>query len=114
MSDTTNVLLAKSVKLTAALAAPHLFTTLAGALPAAGARAHGVARYGGAVGDLVTVDIMGISLATAAAAVDKDAALEVTAAGKVQTKAGSNVVVARALEAASAAGDIIEVLLLPS
>lgn len=65
-----------------------------------------------AIGSQVGVDMLGTSIATAGAAVAKDALLEVGATGQLVTLA-AGVAVARAMQSAGAAGDKIEVFLLP-
>ena len=56
---------------------------------------------------------MGTAVVTAGAAIAKDAAVEVGTAGKAVTKS-TGVTVARALQAAAADGDRIEVMLIPN
>jgi len=64
-----------------------------------------------AIGDLTTVAVMGTKIMTASAAIAKDAYVEVVGAeGKIVTKT-SGVTIGRTLQAASADGDKIEVLL---
>lgn len=72
----------------------------------------GLATTDGEIGDQVNTDVLGTGVAIAGGVVAKDADLEVLN-GKLVT-AGAGVVVARALQAAAADGDKIEVLLLPS
>lgn len=69
-----------------------------------------------AVGDLVNVSLLGSSRGTvrmvAASALAQGATLETTASGRVQTlvtSAGTHHLVGRALDAATAAGELIEV-----
>ena len=111
--DTQMPALRATVQLTAAVD-ENIFVDVGGSLPAAGGHAYGPANTAGAAGDPVAVTPLGIATAVAAAAVAKGAALEVTAAGKVQAKSGSNVVVARAMTAAAAAGDKLAVFLIPN
>lgn len=63
-------------------------------------------------GEQASVDVLGTSIATAGAAIADGAELEVGANGKLVTKT-AGVVVARALQPASADGDLLEVFLLP-
>jgi len=100
------------VKLTAAVN-HYTFVNIAGANSAAGTYALGVAQTDGVIGDMVTVDVIGTVQIVAGGVIAVGAQIEVGANGKGITKA-SGVVVARALEAAAAADDIIEVLLIPS
>lgn len=110
MAIAYTALLTHSLIATAALT-QYRAVTGAGAVPAAGARALGIAAVSGAIGERVPVIIEGTAAAEAGAAVVVDAALEVDASGRFITKA-SGVAVARALTAATAAGQQIEVLLI--
>ena len=65
-----------------------------------------------AIGSQISVDTLGTSVATAGGAIAKDALLEVGANGQLVTLA-AGVAVARAMQAAAAAGDKLEVFLLP-
>ena len=98
-----------------ALAASR-FVTQDGAYPAAGAAAFGVTRTCAVgAGDLVPVDVTGTAIVESGAAITKDAALMVDATGRVvPLTVGSKSPVARAMDAAGAAGAFIEVLLVPS
>lgn len=103
---------ALSIAATAAITA-LTFVTFAGATAAAAGNAAGVARTAGAIGDLVPVDILGTAQVTVGAAVTLGAHLEVDASGYgVPLAAGKAVAVA--LQAASAAGQVIEVALIPN
>ncbi len=98
-----------------ALTAAGLCLTGAGALPAAGGRVLGcLAEACTVVGQNLPIDVLGTSVGTAAAAFAVDTPLMVDANGRLLTATGSNVVVARALDAAAALGDRVEVLMLPS
>lgn len=91
------------------------FTKRDGNLPTAGGNALGVTRFDGLAGDAVSVDVIGTAIAECAAAVAADDALMVDATGRVLPLAGSaKQSVGRALEAGSAAGAKIEILLIPS
>lgn len=105
-------ILTLSLAVTSAITAER-FATLGGAPATAGGNAGGVARSDGAVGELIPLDVLGTAVVTAGAAVAKDAAIEVGTAGKAITKT-TGVAVARALEAAAADGDRIEVMLIPN
>ena len=98
-----------------ALAAAR-FVTQAGAYPAAGAAAFGVTRTSAdAAGDLVPVDVQGTTIVEAGAAITFDAPLMLDAQGRVvPLTVGGKSPVGRAMEAASAAGQQIEILLVPS
>ena len=82
-----------------------------GALPAAAARCLGIARTTAAIGDRVSIDVDGTAIGEAGAAVAVDAALELDALGRFITKS-AGVTVGRALSAAGAAGQMIEILLI--
>ncbi|MDP2431272.1 MAG: DUF2190 family protein [Pseudomonadota bacterium] len=110
MSAQSIALLTLSLTASATLAA-NRFTTHAGAVPAAGANVAGVARSSAASGDLVSVDVLGTAVVEASAAIALGAAIESTNTGKAVTKS-TGATVARALQAASADGDLIEVLLI--
>jgi hypothetical protein len=105
-------ILTLTVKAAAALTANRA-VTVAGAVPAAGAACIGVTRTAGATGDLVPVDALGTTMAEAGAAVAVGDALEVDNLGRVITL-NTGVKVGRALQAASAAGKVIEVVLIPN
>ena len=77
----------------------------------AAGNAIGVTNTSAAVGEYVATDVLGTTVVTAGAAIAKGAAIEVGTAGKAVTKT-SGVTVARALQAATADGDRIEVMLI--
>jgi len=87
------------------------FVTVAGAQAAAGGNALGVARSDAAIGEACPVDVMGTAVVEAGAAVAAGAAVEADASARAITNA-AGVKLGRALEAAAAAGDFIEVLLI--
>lgn len=97
----------------AAAVATNRFVTALGAYPAAAAKGLGVARTGGGVGELLAIDVLGTSIAEAGGAFVKDDTLELDATGRVVKKT-AGVGVARALEASTAAGAFVEVLLTPA
>ncbi len=103
-------ILALSVVATAALTAER-FVTVGGAVATAAGNTLGVAQTNAASGQIVAVGVLGTEVVTAGAAIAKGAAIEVGTAGKAVTKS-SGVTVARALQAAAADGDRIEVLLI--
>jgi len=110
MSQQSIEILSLPVKATASLTSRR-FVTIGGAQAGAGATALGVARSDGAIGDQVPVDVLGTAVVEAGAAIVAGAAVEVDASGRAVTK-NTGVTVGRALEAAAAAGDFIEVLLI--
>jgi hypothetical protein len=89
------------------------FVTVAGAVPAANANVAGVTRTSAASGELVPVDALGTTMVEASAAISKGAAVATTNDGRAVTYS-TGATVGRALTAAGAAGDLIEVLLIPN
>lgn len=89
------------------------FVTATGAVPSANGNALGVTRTSGAQGDLVPVDVMGTALVEASAAISAGAAVATTNDGRAVTYS-TGVAVGRALQAASGAGALVEVLLIPN
>jgi hypothetical protein len=112
MAVAANKILTLSVVATAALTQARAVTGN-GAIPAAGARCLGFADFNAAVGERVSVGAMGTVAAEAGAAIVVDALVEVDAQGRVVTKA-AGVAVGRALTASTAAGQFIEILLIPN
>lgn len=90
------------------------FITHAGAVPAAGASCAGVARSQGAAGQRVPVDVMGTSVIETGGAIAAGALVESDNLGRAVT-ASSGVVQGRLApgEVATAAGQYVEILLLP-
>ena len=113
MSQQNISLLSLPVTLTGTVAA-NRFVTPAGAQAGADANTLGVARFGGGSGDKVTVDVIGTAIVEAGAAIAAGATLETDASGRAVTWATSGGKVGIALQAASGAGVMIEVLLLPN
>lgn len=113
MSQQAIPLLTLSVLLTGAVAA-NRFVTPAGVQAGADANTLGVARSAGAIGERVAVDVIGTAVVETGAAVAANATLETDASGRAVTWATSGPKVALALEAASGAGQFIEVLLMPN
>jgi hypothetical protein len=105
-------LFALAVAAAAALSA-NTFITAGGAVATAAGNAFGVARTDGAIGDLVPTDVLGTAQVIASAAIAKGAFVQVATGGKAVTYS-TGVAVGIALEAAAAAGDVIEVYLLPN
>ena len=104
--------------LTVAAAGPLIaerLVTQAGSYPAAGGAAFGVTRTNAAhKGDLVPVDVQGTSIVEAGAVVALDQPLMADAEGRVVPLTAGKVGVGRAMGAATASGDRIEVLLIPT
>jgi len=91
------------------------FVTAAVAQAGAAANTLGVARTDAAIGDVMTVDVLGTAVVEAGAAVAAGALVETDAQGRAITKA-AGIAVGRVLpgQVAGAAGDFVEILLLPN
>jgi hypothetical protein len=86
--------------------------TGAGAYPSAGAGIRGVTRTSAAAsGDLVPVDCLGTALMEAGGTVTVQGPVKCDASGRAVDQGGTGTIVGYALSAASAAGTIVEVLL---
>lgn len=103
-------LLALSIAAAVAITA-STFVTATGAVATAAGTAFGVARSDAAIGQLFPADVLGTAQVIASAAIAKGAFVEVAAAGKAVTRT-TGIPVGIALEAAAAAGDVIEVYLI--
>lgn len=90
------------------------FITPAGAQAGADANTLGVTRSAGVSGDPVAVDMLGTATVEAGAAVAAGATVKADASGRAITWATSGAKVGVALEASSAAGQFIEVMLVPN
>ena len=109
-----------SLKAASALTAPKAIALALGAsgvaLPSAGAACVGIALISNpdsvASGGDVDIQIKDIGLWEASAAITAGALLATTAAGKAVTATSGDYIIARALEAATAAGDLIRVQLI--
>lgn len=99
-----------SMKLTGTVAASR-FTTNLGAQVAAGGNSAGISRSAGVAGDMVVVDAAGSAVLESGAAIAAGATLQSDATGRGITWA-SGARTAWAMEAATAAGQFIEVRLL--
>jgi hypothetical protein len=106
-------LLTLALTLSATVSA-NRFVTPAGAHAGAGANTLGVARSGGVSTEKVPADILGTAVVEAGAAVAVNDTLSSDSTGRAVTWATSGAKVALALEAATAAGQFIEVLLIPN
>lgn len=111
-----NISLMALTVIAAAAVVANRFVTTAGAHAAPGALPLGVSRSDGVSGDPIPVDVLGTALVEAGDAIAADATIMVTTDGKALTHDGDGDkhAVGRALEAAGAAGDLFEVLLVPS
>ena len=106
-------LLAHTIVAAGAIAAAR-FVTPAAAQAGADANTLGVARFAAATGERVAVDVLGTAIVEAGAAVAAGATVKSNASGQAITWATSGAKVGIALTAASAAGQMIEVLLIPN
>ncbi|MEM1055180.1 MAG: capsid cement protein [Bacteroidota bacterium] len=89
------------------------FVTATGSQAGAKANTLGVSRYSTAADEEVPVDTLGTTEVEAGGAIAAGGAIETDADGKAVAHTDGPVV-ARALEAAAADGDIIEVVLIPN
>jgi uncharacterized ParB-like nuclease family protein len=114
MSRNCTPILTLSVLATAALTADR-FVTAAGAVPAAGASALGVGRANVAIGERQPVDVLGTSIVEAGAAMTANDLVQCDASGRAITKA-AGVTLGRLApgEAPTAAGQFVEIILLPA
>lgn len=113
MSKQAISLLPLTIAATATLVADR-FVTFAGAVPAADANTFGVVRQNAVSGDKVTVDAVGTAIVEVGAAVTAGATLKTDALGRAITWVTSGAKVGLALQSATAAGQFIEVLLIPN
>jgi hypothetical protein len=93
--------------------AVNRFVTPAGAQAGAGANALGVARSAGVSGEKIPVDVLGTAIVEAGAAIAANATVGADASGRAVTWT-SGAKIGLAMEAATAAGQMIEVLLMPN
>ena len=97
----------------AALVVANRAVTQAGNYPAAAAKCFGVTTENAeSIGAQVPVDVIGTTIVEAGAAFALDASLELNASGQFITLA-VGIAVAKAMQAAGALGDKVEVLLMP-
>ncbi|MDH4276405.1 MAG: DUF2190 family protein [Gammaproteobacteria bacterium] len=113
MSYNSTPLLTLTKTLSGTVAA-HRFVTPAGAQAGADAVSQGVTRTAGVSGDKVPMDAIGTTIVETGAAVALNDTLKSDASGRGITWVTSGAKTAMALEAATAAGQFIEVLLLPN
>lgn len=111
MSQQAISILALTIAATGAVTA-NRFVTPAGVQAGADANAIGVSRVTAAIGEQMTVDVQGTAIVEAGAAITKGVTLKADASGRGIAWVTSGAKVAIALEAATAAGQFIEVLLM--
>lgn len=90
----------------------HRFVTPVGTQAGAGINTLGVARTDGALGEMIPVDVLGTAVVEAGGAISLGATIKSDADGKAIVWATSGAKVALALQPASAAGQLVEVLLI--
>lgn len=95
--------------------AANRFVTPAAAVAGAGLNAQGVAQMAAAIGEKFTTTVMGTEVVETGAAIAAGALIECDATGRAITKA-AGVTLARLApgESASAAGQFVEVILIPN
>lgn len=113
MSRQAIVLLSLTAVAAGTLAANRFITPL-GAQAGAGENALGVVQHAAVATDLVTVDVLGTTIVESGAAVASGDTLKADSSGCAIPWATSGAKVAIALQAAAAAGQMIEVLLIPN
>ncbi|MGH8039908.1 MAG: capsid cement protein [Stenotrophomonas sp.] len=106
-------LLTLSVLATAVLTANRFVSPTGGVASAAG-NSVGVSRSNAAIGELAPVDVLGTTQVTAGGAIAAGAAIEVGADGKAVTATAGKVVARAVPGAVAAAGDVLEVILIPN
>jgi hypothetical protein len=105
---TEHIILATTVLAAAALSKAR-FVTRAGAVPAAGGKVLGVANADYDLGNQAGLNVRGIILVEAGAAIAADADVETDASGRAVTRS-AGAIEGRALDAASGAGELIRIL----
>lgn len=111
MSNQNISLLALTLMATSAIVAQR-FVNAAGAQTGTDGNAIGVARSAAASGEAFTADTIGTSVVESGAAFAQGATLKANASGQAITWVTSGARVAVALEAATAAGQLVEVRLI--
>lgn len=91
----------------------HRFVDYQGNVAAADEASPGVADYAAATGEAFNVNVLGTAKVTAGGAIAVGGPIKVGANGKAIAQGGTGLIVARAITAAAADGDMIEALLLP-
>lgn len=112
MGKQCTTILALPVKAVGAIT-EYRFVTATGAQAGAGANTLGTSEYAADDGETLSVANLGTAIVEAGAAVAAGAAVQSDASGRAITK-DTGATVARALEAAAAAGGFIEVTLIPN
>jgi uncharacterized protein DUF2190 len=94
--------------------AANRFVTFPGTQTVADANAIGVTRTAAAIGDAITVDALGTAVVESGAAVAAGDTVKSDATGRAITWAAAGAKLGQALQAATAAGQFIEVRLVPN
>lgn len=91
------------------------FVTPAGAVAGAGVNAQGVAQTDAAIGDKLTVDVLGTAVVETGAAIAAGALVECDATGRAITK-NTGITLGRLApgEVSTALGQFVEVILIPN
>lgn len=110
MSNQSISILALTIAATTVITA-NRFVNAIGAQVVADGNAIGVSRVTAAIGEQMPVDVQGTAVVESGAAFAKGATLKVDSLGRAITWVTSGGRVAIALEAATAAGQLVEVLL---
>lgn len=113
MGTQSKAILTLTVAATGTIAA-NRFITPAGAQAGADVNTLGVANTAAVSGDKIPADILGTTTVESGAAVTAGATVKSDASGRAINWATSGAKVGIALEAATAAGQFIEVLLIPN
>ena len=110
MAKTKQILLTTTVKTTGAWQ-PNRLVSFAGKQAENGEAVLGTSVYEADVGDQAAVDVIGIALVEAGAAITAGAAVAAGAQGLAIAQTGTAKTAGTALDAATAAGEVISVLL---
>ena len=110
MAKTKQVLLTTTVKTTGAWQ-PNRLVSFAGKQAENGEAVLGVSIYEADVGDIAGVDVAGIALVEAGAVIAAGAAVAAGTQGLAIAQTGTTKAAGTAIDAATAAGDVIRVLL---
>jgi hypothetical protein len=100
--------------LATAVVPANRFVTFGGTVTVADANSAGVARTAAAVGDAMPVDALGTAVVESGAAITAGDTVKSDGTGRAITWVTSGVRLGRAQQAATAAGQFIEVFLMPN
>lgn len=105
------VVFSMTVIAAAAVIANRFVGMLTGAHCAAAAKAQGVSQYDAPIGEAFAVDVLGTTIVESGAAVAAGVAVKSDATGRAIAQAGAGEILGYSVNAATAAGQKIEVLL---